>query len=197
MVLHAECLGVEPERPLLVGDREPTVAIVAINLCRASIVFSNSCDRCASSITTMKRDRIDRLREPMSAVSRPLHASDLLGALQDGPASRGHGPAGSRLNRRDLSEQRRSTNAPAFVRGLPSSAIDKPRQQKWLSQVWLHRGPLCPQAPYLSAVYSDPRATGRAGSELHSDHDPGNSAAWYFIVASAASVTVALIPEPQ
>jgi hypothetical protein len=45
--------------------------------------------------------------------------------------------------------------------------------------------------------YSDPRATARDGSELHSDHDPGNNAAWCPSVASAASVMAAVTPEPQ
>jgi hypothetical protein len=43
----------------------------------------------------------------------------------------------------------------------------------------------------------DPRATGRAGSELHSDHDPGNSAASTPTAARAAAVTLAVTPEPQ
>jgi zinc/manganese transport system permease protein len=44
---------------------------------------------------------------------------------------------------------------------------------------------------------SGPRATGRAGSELHSDHEPGNSAASTPTAASAASTTEAVTPEPQ
>jgi hypothetical protein len=50
---------------------------------------------------------------------------------------------------------------------------------------------------YARNGYSDPRATGRDGSELHSDHDPGNSAGAYPIVVSAATVMVAVTPEPQ
>lgn len=42
-----------------------------------------------------------------------------------------------------------------------------------------------------------PRATGRTGSELHSDHDPGNSAASTPTAARAAAVTLAVTPEPQ
>lgn len=40
-------------------------------------------------------------------------------------------------------------------------------------------------------------STGRAESEHHSDHDPGYSAAVRPTDAKAATVTVAVIPEPQ
>jgi hypothetical protein len=53
------------------------------------------------------------------------------------------------------------------------------------------------ERPLSARSYSGPRAMGRDGSELHSDHEPGNSAASQPTAASAASVTVALTPEPQ
>ena len=51
-------------------------------------------------------------------------------------------------------------------------------------------------ARHLTAIRA-PRPTGRFGSEHHSDHDPGNSAASRPSAASAATVTVAVTPEPQ
>ncbi len=55
--------------------------------------------------------------------------------------------------------------------------------------------PSCRTGP--ASDYAVPRPTGRVGSELHSDHDPGNSAASWPITASAATMTAALTPEPQ
>jgi len=51
--------------------------------------------------------------------------------------------------------------------------------------------------PVTRGTYSTSRATGRPGSELHSDHDPGNSAASTPTAASAATVIDAVTPEPQ
>ncbi len=50
---------------------------------------------------------------------------------------------------------------------------------------------------FRSAIYAGPRPTGRDGSELHSDHDPGNSATSCPNAASAATVMAAVTPEPQ
>jgi hypothetical protein len=42
-----------------------------------------------------------------------------------------------------------------------------------------------------------PRATGRVGSEHHSDHEPGYSGVSTPMTASAATTTDAVTPEPQ
>ena len=48
-----------------------------------------------------------------------------------------------------------------------------------------------------STSSAGPVATGRSGSELHSDHEPGYSAASTPTAASAATATDAVMPEPQ
>ncbi len=62
----------------------------------------------------------------------------------------------------------------------------------WLPRRFCRTGP-APNAP----GYPAPRATGRVGSELHSDHDPGYSAASRPNAASAATMMAAVIPDPQ
>src|SRR5271163_684007 len=101
---------------------------------------------------------------------------DSAGGLDVDGADRGDGPVGSRLNRRDLDERAgRPTRPPAMAH----------YRRRRMTNLYGRNG------------YSDPRATARAGSELHSDHDPGNNAAWCPSVASAASVMAAVTPEPQ
>src|SRR5262245_24002268 len=53
-------------------------------------------------------------------------------------------------------------------------------------------------APSLDvAGCAAPRATGRIGSEHHSDHEPGYSGVSTPTTASAATTTDAVTPEPQ
>ena len=86
---------------------------------------------------------------------------------------------------------------PVDVRHADPPRTDSARSPACRARKASRRGPsgLC---VYGGDVVDDPpRATGRVESELHSDHEPGNSAASTPTAANPAMATAAVTPEPQ
>lgn len=100
--------------------------------------------------------------------------------------------AGRRVHRRPPARLP-SPGQPRRSRGSPSSSSFTSRLRPTTPPG--SPKPSCRTGP--ASDYAVPRPTGRVGSELHSDHDPGNSSASWPITASAATMTAALTPEPQ